>query len=82
MTYRGLWRPSALYLPGDVAFIPGGGLMRRASLDEGDWEPLETFQGDFDPDAEYQAGDVVIKDGALLFADISGRWAVVAEAAR
>jgi hypothetical protein len=77
MTYRGHWRPDELYLPGDVAFIPGGGLMRRASLDEGDWELLETFRGDFDAETQYRAGDVVVKDGEVLFADASGRWAVI-----
>lgn len=71
------WSPTGTYLPGDVAFFPGAGVRVRASLDPGDWVPLETFRGHFDPEAQYDAGDMVILNGELVLLQSSGRWAVI-----
>lgn len=62
MRFTGNYDPAAMYLPGDIALHDDGALM-RFDLDE--WQVLNTFRGEYVEGVEYDAGDVVVRGGAL-----------------
>jgi hypothetical protein len=73
--------PDVMPAPGDTAFRDGQ-LMR---FDVYGWRLLETFQGDYDPEREYEDGDVVIRQGGVWIADYGrepGLWVLVAPPAK
>jgi hypothetical protein len=60
MPYRGHYTGQPA-LPGDIVFKDAA--LMRYELDG--WQVHDGFRGDFDPDAEYEAGDVVVRFGGL-----------------
>ena len=50
-------------LPGDIVFTPKGQL-QRFTLEDG-WQIHDGFRGDYEEGMQYNAGDVVIRGGAM-----------------
>lgn len=72
-----LFNPNAPAVPGDVRF--NGGRLERYTL-EG-WQLLDTFRGAYEEGEEYEAGDVVIRGGAVWIYDPDrghDTWACIA----
>lgn len=62
MRFLGNFNPHAMPLPGDVAYKDSA--FQRYELGGG-WQTLDTFRGEYDPEATYEPADVVIRGGAV-----------------